>query len=66
MRLPFKEGLTLEIKRLSLIESSQGERQEERIIIFQIWSEWVPVCQVCAKGLAEKTLSKRTLTQLSK
>ena len=30
--LPFKEGLTLEIKRLSLTRSSEVEEQEERIL----------------------------------
>ena len=32
LRLPFKEGLILEIKRLSLTRSSGGEEQEERIL----------------------------------
>ena len=31
LRLPFKEGLILEIKRPSLTRSSEGEEQEERI-----------------------------------
>ena len=30
--LPFKEGLILEIKRLSLTRSSEGEEQGERIL----------------------------------
>ena len=32
LRLPFKEGLTLEIKRLSLTRSYEVEKQEERIL----------------------------------
>ena len=32
LRLPFKEGLILEIKRLSLTRSSEGEEQGKRIL----------------------------------
>ena len=32
LRLPFKEALILEIRRLSLTTSSEGEEQEERIL----------------------------------
>ena len=32
LRLPFKEGLILEINRPSLTSSSEGEEQEERIL----------------------------------
>ena len=32
LRLPFEEGLTLEIRRLSLTRSSESEEQAERIL----------------------------------
>ena len=50
LRLPFKEGLTLEIKRLSLPRSLEGEEQEERILQSSRDVVW-PVSERCAKIL---------------
>ena len=50
LRLPFKEGLTLEIKRLSLTRSSEGEEQEERILKLSRDAVW-SVLERCAKIL---------------
>ena len=50
LRLPFKEGLTLEIKRLSLTRSSEGEEQEERILKLSRDAVW-SVSERCAKIL---------------
>ena len=47
LRLPFKEGLILEIKRLSLTRSSAGEEQEERIFKSSRDAVW-PVTERCA------------------
>ena len=52
LRLPFKEGLTLEIKRLSLTRSSEGEEQEERILNSSRDAVW-QVSERCAKILDE-------------
>ena len=50
LRLPFKEGLILEINRLSLTRSSEGEEQEERILKSPRNAVW-PVSERCAKIL---------------
>ena len=50
LRLPFKEGLTLEIRRLSLTRSSGGEEQGERISKSSRNAVW-PVSERCAKIL---------------
>ena len=56
LRLPFKEGLTLEIKRLSLTRSSEGEEQEERILTSSRDAVW-PVSKRCAKILNGVTVA---------
>ena len=50
LRLLFKEGLTLEIKRISLTRSSEGEEQEERTLKSSRDVVW-PVSERCAKIL---------------
>ena len=50
LRLQFKEGLTLEIKRLSLTRSLEGEKQEERILKSSRDAVW-PVTERCTKIL---------------
>ena len=46
--MPFKEGFTLEIRRLSLTRSSKGEEQEERISKSSKDAVW-PVSERCAE-----------------
>ena len=48
--MPFKDGLSLEIKRLSLIKSSGVELQEERILKSSRDAEW-PVSVRCDRTL---------------
>ena len=50
LRLPFKEALTLEIKRLSLTKSCEGKEQEERILKSSRNAVW-PVSEIYAKIL---------------
>ena len=50
LRLPFKEGLILGIKRLSLTRSSEGEEQEEGILKSSRDAVW-PLSVRCAKIL---------------
>ena len=50
LRLSFQEDLTLEIKRLSLTRSSEGEVQEEQILKSSRDAVW-PVSERCAKIL---------------
>ena len=50
LRLPFKEGLILDIKKLSLTRRSEGEEQQERILKFSRDAVW-PVSERCAEIL---------------
>ena len=57
LRLPFKDGLSFEIKRFSLIKSSGVELQEERILKSSRDAEW-PILEKCDRTLDSEGLRR--------
>ena len=55
--MPFKDGLSFEIRRLTLIKSSRVELQEERILKSSRAAEW-PVSVRCDRTLDGEELGR--------
>ena len=57
LRLPFKEGLTSEIRRFSLTRSLEGDEQVEIILKSSREAVW-PVSERCAKILDGEAVAR--------